>query len=103
MKKHRRKQIVMGSVIIFIMIASIWGRITNTVLASTRGENRTKMVTSILVKEDDTLWDIATQYYTEEYSSISKYIKEIKKSNGLQTDHIHAGYSLIIPYYGVIE
>lgn len=59
---------------------------------------RTKSVISIQVKEGDTLWGIAQQYYTEEYKNISLYIEEIKKSNHIN-DTIFIGQNLIIPHY----
>lgn len=58
-----------------------------------------KTFQSVEIKTGDTLWSIATKYYTEEYKSIQNYIEVIKESNSLKSDTIHSGCYLIIPYY----
>ena len=60
---------------------------------------RVKTFMSIQIEEGDTLWSIAKTYRTEEYKDIRAYIEEIKTSNGIQSDVIHEGNYLIIPYY----
>lgn len=67
--------------------------------ATNRIAEREKIVTSVLIEKDSSLWDIATQYYTDEYADIHAMIKEIKKSNGLEQDTIHAGAYVIVPHY----
>lgn len=59
-----------------------------------------KYFTCITIGCDDTLWTIANEYMTEEYSSIDAYIKEVKSINNLTSDKINRGASLIVPYYG---
>lgn len=61
--------------------------------------NREKIVTTIYVEKDSTLWDIAKRYYTEEYRDLNDMIEEIKQSNGMEKDIIHEGAYLIIPHY----
>lgn len=61
--------------------------------------NRTKTVTSVLIKKGDSLWSIADQYMTEEYSDLNEYIEEIKKCNGITSDIIHEDQYIIVPYY----
>ena len=36
---------------------------------------------------------------TDDYDDINEYILEVKNTNGLSTDTIHAGHYLIVPYY----
>lgn len=72
--------------------------ITKTVTAQ-RATERIKLVTSIEVRKGDTLWNIAAAYVTEEYDNLYEYIEEIKDSNGLISDEIHAGNYIIVPYY----
>lgn len=61
--------------------------------------NERKYFTSYVVEKDDTLWDIAETYMTEEYSSIDSYIKEVMESNHLEHTRIKQGQMLILPYY----
>lgn len=58
-----------------------------------------KYYTAVTVRCDDTLWDIAQKYMTEDYSSIQSYMKEIKEVNNMKSDAIYYGQKLILPYY----
>lgn len=69
------------------------------IIVNAGDSSRTKTVTSILIKKGDSLWSIAGQYMTEEYSNRKEYIQEIKKCNGLTSDIIHEDQYLIIPHY----
>ena len=42
--------------------------------------------------------DIAEEYITEDYSSVSEYIMVLKEMNSLSTDDIQAGQNLMITY-----
>ena len=55
--------------------------------------------TSVTVRSGDTLWSIADEYHTVECGDMQTYIMEIQRLNHLGTDEIHAGSSLVIPYY----
>lgn len=58
-----------------------------------------KIVTCVSVGKEDTLWTLASRYYTEEYQSIGELVDEIKRTNGLEDDKIYAGSHLIVPHY----
>ena len=58
-----------------------------------------KSYTSIEIRPGDSLWSIAAEYITDDYDSVQDYVREIKSWNGLETDEIHAGRFLIIPYH----
>ena len=63
-------------------------------------QTRYKYYTDIYIDYGDTLWDIANQYMTEEYTSIQSYIKEVCEINSMTYDDaIYYGQRLIIPYY----
>lgn len=73
-----------------------------TVLAKKKA-NREKYITTIKIKEGDTLWGIAQDYITKEYHSVKQYISEIKRTNNLTTDTIYEDCYLIIPYYNASQ
>ena len=61
-----------------------------------------KYYTSIEIVSGDTLWDIATEYISDEYTTINHYIDEVKNINSLATDDIYEGQFLTVPYYSSV-
>ncbi len=86
-----------GLVLVVLVMFSLFF-MTKTVTAQREGE-RLKQVISVEIKKGDTLWSIASEYMSEEYDDLNEYIEEIKDSNGMLTDEIHAGNYIIVPYY----
>lgn len=60
---------------------------------------RCKYYKSIQIHSGDTLWNIAEEYMTEDYESVSEYITEVKKINKLSSDQIQDSQYLTVPYY----
>ncbi|PXV95550.1 LysM domain-containing protein [Lachnotalea glycerini] len=58
-----------------------------------------KYYTSIQIQKGDTLWELADNYITSEYNSYNDYIDEVKNINSLESDKIHEGQYLTVPYY----
>lgn len=54
---------------------------------------------SVPIVAEDTLSDIALEYYSDEFGSMDQYISKIKEYNSLTSDVIYAGNYLIIPVY----
>ena len=63
---------------------------------------REKVVISIEVKEGDTLWGIASDYYTDDYEDVNELIDAIKKCNDI-SDHLKIGQKILVPYYRVVS
>ena len=91
------KFIVPCMIIAFLMgllVMSGISRISASPARTQAANIREKRVVSVMVEEDDSIWSIAKQYYTEECGSMKDYIAEIKKCNS-----IYAGYPLLVPVW----
>ena len=63
------------------------------------GPERHKYYTAVYIDRDTTLWSIASEYMSEDYSSIKAYIREVREINGINGDTIYYGSNIIVPYY----
>lgn len=54
---------------------------------------------SVPIVAEDTLSEIASEYYSDEFGSMDDYIARIKQYNSLTSDAIYAGNYLIVPIY----
>lgn len=59
----------------------------------------TYQILSVEIEAGDSLWSIATEYFTEDFGSVQSYISEIKRMNGLSSDTLYAGNYLLVPCY----
>lgn len=83
--------------VVFIMILSLF--FVTGVLAADKKNAPVKTVTSVCIQPGESLWTIAEDFYTPECGDFLDYVDEIKRSNGLTNNYIHAGAYLIVPYY----
>ena len=90
------KRLVKVAIVVIVLVVCFGGMMIRGRGAEPRAEKR---CTSITVQYGDTLSSIAEEYYSEEWGSTEEYVKEIMRANRLYEDKIHAGSSLIIPYY----
>lgn len=95
---NKKRVWIIGAAILLLLIIFSVSFITKTVTAQRNGD-RAKLVTCVEVKKGDTLWSIASEYYSDEYDDMNEYIAEIKDSNGMSSDDIHTGNFIIVPYY----
>ncbi|MCI6813087.1 MAG: LysM peptidoglycan-binding domain-containing protein [Lachnospiraceae bacterium] len=58
-----------------------------------------KYYTRIEVQYGDTMWDIASRYYSEPYYNYNSYINEIMLINRMLEPELTAGSYIIVPYY----
>ncbi len=87
-------------VVLVLFVCSLLG--LGTLLGSSSeasNDNSYKYYTSVEIKNGDTLWNIASEYITEEYASLQEYVMEVKLLNGMQGDSIRSGQFLVVPYY----
>jgi len=96
---RRRYDIIVMTLCLTIAVAVTYGSFISIAKSNTESKPIYKYYTSIQIQSGDTLWDLANDYVTSEYHSINEYINEVKKLNSLETDDIHAGQYLTVPYY----
>lgn len=84
--------IVMLTVLAFLVSGSV-----KTEAAS--AHTSYKYYTSIRVESGDTLWNIAQENMSCEYSDIQEYIDEVCTINHITENDIHSGEYITIPYY----
>ena len=83
-----------------LFVMAVGGHLFLTPESQAQAANiRNKRVVSVIVEREDTLWSIASEYYTEECGSMKEYVSEIKKCNSLEGDTIYAGYPLVVPVW----
>ncbi|MGB4658520.1 MAG: LysM peptidoglycan-binding domain-containing protein [Mobilitalea sp.] len=94
----RKRVYIMGAILLVCLITFSVLFLSKT--ATAEGSNdRIKLVTSVEIEKGDTLWSIASEYVTYEYSDMNEYIDEIIDSNNLPDDTIHAGNYIVVSYY----
>lgn len=107
--RHSRNSRIMRRQAVYSHIVVFLGVFTAAVLLSLcigaftssarEGSDRDKYYTQIEIESGDTLWDIASNNMTDEYSSVGEYVNDIITVNQLGSMNIHAGEYLILPYY----
>lgn len=99
-KQIYQRLILSASLVLVIAVICSINFFMINVKASSEQETITyKYYTSITIEAGETLWDIAGTYMSDEFSSVQKYIDEVKNINHLTNDKIYAGENLIVPYY----
>lgn len=89
-------------VVLTIIVIIIGSRVFSNKLIRTNAADiysTQKYYTSVEVKAGDTLWQLADQYMTDDYSSKKEFIAEIVTINSLESEQIYSGCYLVIPYY----
>lgn len=97
-RENKKRIWIFGIAVLLLLTIFSVGFITKTVTAERTGE-RVKLVASVEIQKGDTLWSIASEFYSDEYDDMNDYIKEIMDSNGMASDQIHTGNYIIVPYF----
>lgn len=106
MKRNSRRQreaaqkriaVLFCAIIAVVMICSITFGTINAQAAPSKTTN--KYYTSIQIESGDTLWAIADEYITDDYTDMNEYIREVCSINHISEDEIHAGQYIVVPYY----
>lgn len=90
---------VIAAFLMGLLVMSGISRISATPSRTQAANIREKRIISVMVQDDDSIWSIARNYYTDECGSMKKYVTEIKECNSITSDTIYAGYPLIVPVW----
>lgn len=91
--------IIVMTICLVIAVAVTYGSFISIAKSNQPEEKVYKYYTSIQIQSGDTLWELANDYISAEYTSVNDYIKEVKQLNSLKNDNIHEGQYLTVPYY----
>ena len=94
---QKRITILFCSLVAVVTICSIVFGAINTQAAPAEITN--KYYTSVQIESGDTLWAIASEYITDDYTDMNEYIREVCSINHISEDEIHAGQYIVVPYY----
>lgn len=97
---QKRITVLFCSIIAIVMLCSIMFGTINTQAAP--AETTNKYYTSVQIEAGDTLWGIANEYITDDYTDMNVYIEEVCAINHITKDEIHAGQYIVIPYYAAV-
>ena len=100
-KKRRQVQIIASMVGVVVLTVFILSMSAGKINAESDLSNHTyKYFTTVYVEAGDSLWSIASEYATPEYSDLDMYIEEVKQLNDLKGIKLQHGSYLCVPYYG---
>ncbi|MBO7402865.1 MAG: LysM peptidoglycan-binding domain-containing protein [Lachnospiraceae bacterium] len=95
---HMKKQLILILISAFVFLFTVIF-VVKTVNAKEKAPSRVKSFVSVRVSEGDTVWSIAEDYLSPEYSNITVLVKEIEKTNHLVNGQINSGNYIIVPVY----
>ena len=95
-KRRVKFSIILSFYLVIMFFTSVLGISKDFVMA--KSEVKPVYIDSRLVMPGETLWSIAENYNSVYYTTTEAYVEAIKECNGLYSDDIYEGTSLIIPY-----
>ena len=112
----RRKLLILLAVLTALLVGFIGGSVVtanaktqqelseHVTVETTKKESeentiRYKYYTTVYITRNMTLWDIAEEYISEEYSDKRAYIDEVMEINQLTNDKLSYGSTICVPYY----
>ncbi len=93
------KRWIILSVILFLVVLFVIFLLPKRTAAAKNDPTGTYCIISVEIEGGDSLWSIATEYFTDDFGSLQSYINEIKRMNGLSSETLYAGAYLLVPCY----
>ena len=99
-RKRRQVQIIASMVGVIMLTVFTLSMSAGKLSAKSDLSSHTyKYYTTVYVETGDSLWSIASEYATEEYSDLDMYIAEVQQINGLKGTQLQHGSYICVPYY----
>lgn len=102
-RRIRRRRIHKLIVILLVAAAFCFGFFGRTLFEAYAEEESAKeynrYYTSIQLEPGDNLWNIASRYSQGSGYTVSEYVEELKRMNGLKDGHVHSGEYLTVVYF----
>ncbi len=96
---HRHYKMIFAAIAVVLCICLLFAGAAGKEGRVNASAHNEKYFKCIDVEYNDTLWSIAEDNMSEEYTSVEAYIAEVKNINGLTSDKIYSGATLVVPYY----
>ncbi len=101
-RNRRRIQLIVTAVSFLILSTALISFSADKIGAQSDISKITyKYYTSHYVERGDSLWSIAKEYMTDEYTSVEAYISEVQKINSLRGTKLQQGSHICVPYYSM--
>ena len=94
-----KKRVLILAVIMVLLLLFTVFLVPERTAAAKNEPSGTYQILSVEVEEGDSLWTIASEYFTEDFGSIRSFISEIKRMNGLTSDTLYAEAYILVPCY----
>lgn len=97
--KRRVRKMMIVILMILAFCSGFFGHtLLNAHAEEEDGMSLNRYYTSIQLQQGDSLWGIADRYFEGSGYTRKQYVEELKRMNGLQSEHIHSGQYLTIVY-----
>ena len=87
-----------SAIVVTVFLAILLACLSTKIKVNAAREQREKQISVICVKEGDTVWSIASEFYTDEYTDLNELVTEIMCCNGI-SEQIRIGQNIVVPHY----
>lgn len=97
---YRQTIVAIATIAIIILCNIVFGEVLSSEAHGNTHEDPVNYTyyKSVEIKAGDSLWSIAEEYITEEYTSVNQYIEVLKRINSLESNAIHEGQYIMVAY-----
>lgn len=97
-----KKLVLITALLCVAVITAIGSIIITNATEKRNNPGDVRLYSSVTLKENDTLWDLAVKYHRDD-ESVDEYIENVMVMNGLSESLVHAGKNVTYYYYDDAE